>query len=306
MPDPQQSWRKLYPFASHYMTTTDGHQLHYLDEGSGRPVVMLHGNPTWSFMYRELIKAGKQAGFRCIVPDHLGCGLSDKPQDWPYHLEQHIRNLEQLLDQELQLPEMDLVLHDWGGGIGMGYATRHPEKIRRIILMNTAAFLSNDCPKRIHLARCPWLGACLVRGLNAFVKLALRMAPASKLPEDVKTGYCFPYQNWKDRIATQRFAQDIPLKRKHPSWQTLAEIEQRLPLLKERKILLCWGEQDFCFHMRFFRRWKEEFFPQAESLSFPDASHYLLEDKPKEIIPILLNFLKEDGTSTLPPASDNS
>ena len=288
------SWRELYPFAPHYMTTSDGHRLHYLDEGSGRPVVMLHGNPTWSFMYRDLLQAGKTAGFRCIVPDHLGCGLSDKPQDWPYRLEQHIQNLERLIDEQLKLPELDLVLHDWGGGVGMGYATRHPEKIRRIILMNTAAFLSDDCPKRIHLARCPFLGAMLVRGLNAFVELALHMAPAKKLPEAVKQGYRFPYQNWNDRIATQRFAQDIPLKTRHPTWQTLVDIEKKLPLLKDRKILLCWGEQDFCFHMRFFQRWKTEFFPNAENTSFPDASHYLLEDKPDVIIPLLLDFLKTE------------
>lgn len=276
------------------MTTTDGHRLHFLDESAGRPIVMLHGNPTWSFMYRGLVQAGTSAGFRCIVPDHIGCGLSDKPQDWPYHLDDHIRNLEQLIDNELKLPELDLVLHDWGGGIGMGYATRHPEKIRRIILMNTAAFLSDDCPKRIRLAHCPFLGAMLVRGLNAFVELALRMAPATKLPEDVKEGYRYPYQNWKDRIAILRFVQDIPLNTSHPTWQTLAEIEKKLPLLEDRKILLCWGEQDFCFHMRFFQRWKTEFFPNAETASFPDASHYLLEDKPDAIIPRLINFLKNE------------
>lgn len=278
------------------MTTLDGHRLHYLDEGTGHPVVMLHGNPTWSFMYRDLLQAGKAAGFRCIAPDHIGCGLSDKPQNWSYHLEQHIRNLEQLIDEELKLPQLDLILHDWGGGIGMGYATRHPEKIRRIVLMNTAAFLSDDCPKRIHLARCPFLGAMLVRGLNAFVELALRMAPAKKLPDAVKEGYRFPYQSWSERIATQRFAQDIPLRKNHPTWQTLGDIEKKLPLLKDNKILLCWGEQDFCFHTRFFQRWKKEFFPDAESVSFRDASHYLLEDKPEVIVPLILDFLKkEDG-----------
>jgi pimeloyl-ACP methyl ester carboxylesterase len=298
MPQSPSSWRGLYPFAPHYFTTSDGHRLHYLDEGAGHPVIMLHGNPTWSFMYRDLLPAGTAAGFRCIAPDHIGCGLSDKPQNWPYHLEQHIKNLEQLIDNELKLPQLDLVMHDWGGGVGMGYATRHPEKIRRIILMNTAAFLSNDCPKRIHLARCPFLGAMLVRGLNAFVELALCMAPAKKLPQAVKEGYRFPYQNWRDRIATQRFAQDIPLRKSHPTWPTLEGIEKKLSLLKDRKILLCWGEQDFCFHMRFFQRWKNEFFPSAESVSFPDASHYLLEDRPEVIIPLLLDFLKKNGGTT--------
>lgn len=287
------SWRQLYPFQSRYQTTASGFRQHYLDEGEGFPLVMLHGNPTWSFMFREVIQAGKQAGRRCIAPDHLGCGLSDKPQDWPYHLEQHITNLEQLLDQELKLPQMDLLLHDWGGGVGMGYATRHPEKIRRIILMNTAAYLSDDCPKRIFLVRCPFLGAFLVRGLNAFVEMALLMAPAKALPPAVKAGYRFPYQSYRDRIATQRFAQDIPLRPSHPTWETLAEIENRLPLLQDKKIMLCWGEKDFCFNMRFFERWKKEFFPAAEAHSYPAASHYLLEDNPQEIIPLLLDFLQK-------------
>ncbi|NLF92492.1 MAG: alpha/beta fold hydrolase [Oligosphaeraceae bacterium] len=286
------TWRSLYPFQSRYQRTAGGHRQHYVDQGEGFPLVMVHGNPTWSFMFREVIQAGTKAGRRCIAPDHLGCGLSDKPQDWPYHLEQHIDNLEQLLDQELQLPQMDLLLHDWGGGVGMGYATRHPEKIRRIILMNTAAYLSDDCPKRIFLVRCPFLGAFLVRGLNAFVEMALIMAPAKPLPPAVKAGYRFPYQNYRDRIATQRFAQDIPLRPSHPTWKTLQEIESRLPLLRERQILLCWGEKDFCFNMRFFERWKTEFFPAAEAYSFPGASHYLLEDDPQEIIPLVLDFLQ--------------
>lgn len=287
----QAPWRKLYPFKSNYFTTKDGHKLHYLDEGEGRAVVMLHGNPTWSFMFRDLIVAAKNNGFRCIVPDHIGCGLSDKPQNWDYQLKQHIDNVQELIDDKLQLQELDLVLHDWGGGIGMGYAVRKPEKIRRIILMNTAAYLSDDCPRRIHLVRCPFLGAFLVRGLNAFVESALVMAPAKKLPDAVKEGYRFPYKNWQDRIATQRFAQDIPLKKTHPTWNTLEDLEKKLPLLKDKKILLCWGEKDFCFHMNFFHRFKNEFFPDAETLSYPEASHYLLEDQGEVIIPELINFL---------------
>lgn len=126
------------------------------------------------------------------------------------------------------------------------------------------------------------------------MELALRMAPARPLPEAVKEGYRFPYQNWHDRIATLRFAQDIPLSKRHPTWNTLADLQDKLPLLKHCPILLCWGEQDFCFHMRFFHRWKTEFYPEAETVTYPDASHYLLEDKPDVIIPRLLEFLKKN------------
>lgn len=281
------NWRTLYPFNSHFSTTGDGHRMHYVDEGSGHPVVMLHGNPTWSFMYREVIKKTVQQGNRALAADLIGCGLSDKPQDWGYHLEGHIQNIEKWIDQDLKLDKLTLILHDWGGAVGMGYATRHPEKIQRIVLMNTAAFLSDDCPKRIFLCRCPLLGALLVRGLNAFVESALRMAPAKKLPPEVKEGYRFPYRNWHDRIATQRFVQDIPLKKSHPTWNTLSGIEEKLQLLKDKPITLCWGEQDFCFHTGFLKRW-QQIYPNAEVHCLPDASHYLLEDAGNEVIPIIL------------------
>lgn len=254
---------------------------------------MLHGNPTWSFMYRDLLPALQKAGRRAIALDHLGCGLSDKPQNWPYHLQNHIDNLEYFIEQELKLEQLDLVLHDWGGGVGMGYAVRHPEKIGRVVLMNTAAYLSDDCPRRIHLVRCPFLGAFLVRGLNAFVESALVMAPKRRLSAAVKAGYRHPYRNYRDRIATQRFAQDIPLRQSHPSWQCLADIQKGLPKLKDEQFLLCWGEQDFCFHMGFFERWKKEFYPKAEAISFPEASHYLLEDQGEIIIPKLVQFLNK-------------
>ena len=246
-------------------------------------MVMLHGNPTWSFFYRQLIPAAAQAGYHAYALDNLGCGFSDKPQEWPYHLDGHIRNLEKWLDADLHLKDITLVLHDWGGGIGMGYAVRHPENIRRIVLMNTAAFLSDDCPKRIFLGRCPLLGAFLIRGCNAFVEGAIRMAAAKRLPKEVADGYRAPYGNWHDRIATQRFVQDIPLKPTHPTWNTLKSIQERLPLLQDKPIALIWGARDFCFHTGFYDRWRE-IYPHARAISLPDASHYLLEDAPERVI----------------------
>ncbi|NMA43889.1 MAG: alpha/beta fold hydrolase [Oligosphaeraceae bacterium] len=293
MPASKSSWEALYPFTSKFFHTPEAHRLHYIDEGEGHPVVMLHGNPTWSFMFRDLVPAVQKAGFRAIALDHLGCGLSDKPQKWPYQLQGHIDNLEHFIDKELKLEQLDLVLHDWGGGVGMGYAVRHPEKIRRVILMNTAAYLSDDCPKRIFLVRTPFLGAFLVRVLNAFVEAALFMATSRKLPDAVKAGYRHPYRSYRDRIATQRFAQDIPLRESHPSRQCLVDIEKGLTKLKDEQFLLCWGAQDFCFHMGFFDRWKKEFYPNAEAMVFEEASHYLLEDHGDIIIPKLVQFLSK-------------
>ncbi len=291
-------WKALYPFTSHFMATAEGYRLHYVDEGRGRPVVMLHGNPTWSFMYRTLIKEMSAAGGRAIAVDNLGMGLSEKPQNWPYRLQGHIDNLTRLIDEELRLPEVDLVMHDWGGAIGMGYAVAHPEKVRRLVLMNTAAYRADAYPRKVALAKAPFLGAFLVRGLNLFVEGALRLAAARPLPPEVKAGYRAPYDSWRNRIGTQRYVQDLPMTPTHPTWPLLVSIEERLPLLAEKPILLCWGERDFCFPMKFYRRWRE-IYPKARAVSLPEASHYLLEDAPEKVIPLLKDFLTEEDAHVL-------
>src|SRR3989338_6551111 len=122
------SWRKLYPFESHFLDL-EGVRYHYVDEGRGEPVVLLHGNPTWSFYYRRLILDLRQR-YRVIAPDHIGCGFSDKPQRYAYTLEQHIANGQALIER-LGLARIALVMHDWGGAIGMGSATRHPDTVAR-------------------------------------------------------------------------------------------------------------------------------------------------------------------------------
>ncbi|MDT8389523.1 MAG: alpha/beta fold hydrolase [Lentisphaeria bacterium] len=284
-------WRSLYPFQSHYFRV-DGGDIHYVDEGEGRPVVMFHGNPTWSFMYRDMIKRVVADGGRAIAIDNLGCGLSDKPRKYPYRLQNHIANAEALLES-LELSEMDIIAHDWGGAIGFGYAVRHPEKIRRMAAMNTAAFLSNHCPWRIRACKLPLFGSLAVRGFNAFAGAAVTMATTRPggLEKQVKAGYLAPYDSFSTRIATLRFVQDIPLTPRHPTWPTILEIENRLPSLKTKPLSLCWGMRDFCFTPEFLDRWLA-FFPAAQVRRFPACGHYLLEDAGDDVVREIAGFFR--------------
>ena len=276
-----------YPFEPRHFEV-DGHSLTYLDEGQGPAVVMVHGNPSWSYLYRNLVSALRDR-FRCIVPDHLGCGFSDKPADYPYRLANHVDNLERLLE-ELGIERCILVVHDWGGAIGMGWAGRHPERVAGVVVLNTAAFRSNRLPLRISLCRWPLLGSLLVRGLNGFARAATFMAVTHPMRPAIAAGFLAPYDSWRNRIAVLRFVEDIPMDAQHPSWETLVGIEASLPHLQHCPMLLCWGGRDFCFNDTFFEEWRRRF-PQAEAHYFPEAGHYVLEDGLADILPLIKGFL---------------
>jgi haloalkane dehalogenase len=284
--------RAEFPFESRFLDL-DGHRLHYVDEGSGPAVLMVHGNPTWSFFYRDLIK-NLSATQRCIAVDHLGCGLSDKPANYNYNLASHIRNLQRLIDS-LNLESFDLVVHDWGGPIGLGAVMEYQHRVNSMVIMNTAAFRSSRVPLRIRLCRAPVIGNLLVRGLNGFCKPAVFMAVNRRpLSFDAKRGFLYPYANWTNRVAVSGFVKDIPDREGHPSHSLLAEIEESLSGLSTHKILLAWGGADFCFNQDFLARW-QEILPEARTFLVPDAGHYLLEDAGAEIIPEIREFLVEDG-----------
>ncbi len=280
--------RALYPWRQNFLNLR-GHNLHYVDEGQqhAKTLLMLHGNPTWSFYYRHLIK-NFSAHHRCVVPDHMGMGLSDRPQDYAYTLENHIQNLVQLV-RFLDLKNITLVLHDWGGAIGMGLATRHPELIKAIVVLNTAAFPSPNLPKRIALCKLPHVGEAIVRGLNGFAWPATFMASKKGLSAAVKKAYLAPYDSWKNRIAVARFVQDIPMDSGHPTWQTLRQVEAGLKQLKVPKLII-WGGKDFCFDHTFFERWME-IYPDADAHWLAEAGHYVLEDAPQECVNLMSHFL---------------
>jgi haloalkane dehalogenase len=286
--------REIYPFYSNYITFNYGkHRYHYLDEGPrtrGKAVVMLHGNPTWSFYFRNVVLALRDK-YRCVVPDHMGCGLSDKPQDYSYTLKQHILNAEDLLNR-LELDDVTLIVHDWGGAIGMGVAARNPQRVKKLVVMNTAAFTSSLIPMRLELCRLPIFGDIAIRGFNAFALGALRMAIAhrDRITPQIRAGYVAPYNNWQNRVALLRFVQDIPMHPSHPTWPVLKSIEDGLEQFKNRPMLLCWGLKDFVFTEAFLKEWEKRF-PQAEALRFADAGHYVLEDAHERITPKILEFL---------------
>ncbi len=277
---------KLYPFRSHFLQLS-GHNLHYVDEGRGKPILMLHGNPTWSFYYRNLIQTFS-SNFRCVVPDHMGCGLSDKPQDYQYNLESHIQNTYKLI-RFLELQDIILIVHDWGGAIGFGLVTRYPELFDRIVILNTAAYPSSEIPKRIDFLKGRF-GEWLTRKFNLFAWPATFMTTTKRLPKMVKEGYLLPYDNYENRIAVAKFVQDIPMDESHPSWHTLKEIGDKLPSLRHPKLIL-WGGKDFCFNQHFFERWIE-IYPEANARWFARAGHYVLEDERDEVSQEIWNFIK--------------
>ncbi len=280
------SMKEAYPFQSNFLDI-DKNQYHYLDEGEGEAVVMVHGNPTWSFYYRELVKELKQTN-RVIVPDHIGCGFSDKPQDYNYTLENHISNLDKLI-QFLDLKKITLVVHDWGGAIGFGIATKYPDLIRRIVILNTAAFHVDRIPFRIGLCKNKIFGRFLVKNLNGFAWPATFMATTKKLASDIKKAYLFPYNSVKNRIAVAEFVQDIPMKSDHRSFDTLNEIEKNLAKVTCPKIIL-WGGKDFCFNDVFFKKWREVY-PDAYYKYYKDAGHYILEDEKNDVIHNIKDFM---------------
>ena len=284
-----QSWRPLYPFESHWLEI-DGHRYHYLDEGSGETLLLVHGNPTWSFYWRDLVKAWR-GHYRLIVPDHMGCGLSDKPQDYEYCLARHTANLQRLI-AELDLRQITLLAHDWGGAIGMLAAVEEPQRFARLVLFNTAAFRSNRIPLRIRVCRTPLLGELAVRGLNAFSRAALTMATTQPggLAPAVRAGMVAPYDSWAHRIAVHRFVRDIPLSERHPSYMALWYLEEKLPRLKDHPLLLVWGMRDWCFTPHFLERFLD-FFPAAEVERLDAAGHYVVEDAHEQIVPRVEQFL---------------
>ena len=284
----------LYPFASNY-ADINGHKMHYVDQGKGAPVLMVHGNPTWSFYFRNLIQ-GLSGTHRTIVPDHIGCGFSDKPgtDAYDYTLDQRVADLDEFISQLDLSQKISLIVHDWGGMIGLAWALDNLDRVDKIVITNTSGFFLPST-KRFPFAL--WLIKYLtpfaipaVLGANIFARGALYLGSENRLPTAVKKGLVAPYNSWKNRIATLKFVQDIPITNKDKSYGRVEKVDETLTRLDPDKLMFVWGTRDFVFDTHFLDEFRRRF-PRTRAHVFNDAGHYLFEDKPKETLDLIKAFL---------------
>ena len=287
--------QSLYPFSPKRLDRS-GLGLSYLDEGQGDPVVMVHGNPTWSFYFRNLVLALRNT-HRCIVPDHVGMGLSDKPPEsaYPYSLKARIDDLEALLDSLGVKENVTLVMQDWGGMIGMGYAARHPGRIRRIVATNTGCTRlpkSKPFPFSLWLGRNTALGRWLILRRNYFCRKAVEWCVKRRpLPPEVAAMYLAPYDTPEHRIAVLKFVQTIPLTDADPGMGVVKGVAAALPNFAGVPTLMLWGMKDFVFDRHFLAEWQRHF-PHAETHTWADCGHYLLEDAGPEAVAKVAEFVR--------------
>ncbi|GLZ49616.1 haloalkane dehalogenase [Actinomycetospora sp. NBRC 106375] len=286
-----------YPFTPHRVEV-GGHRMSYVDEGdpTAPPVLLVHGNPTWSFYYRSLLQALPARGRRVIAPDHIGMGLSDKPtpEDYPHTLARRVADLTAFVDG-LELTEpVSLVVHDWGGPIGLAWAAEHLDRVRDVVVMNTGAFplpADHGLPWMLQAARLPVVGDVLVRRLGAFSLGALVLGTGRAwLPPEARRGLLAPYDRPEHRVAVQAFVRDIPLGPDDPAHPVLVRLAARLPDLDARPVQVHWGMKDPVFDADILAH-VEHHLPHAEVHRYPDAGHYVLEDATPAIVERVGAFL---------------
>ncbi len=286
--------KTLYPFAGRRIDL-GGYQMHYLDEGKGETVLMVHGNPTWSFYFREVVKA-LSPDFRCIVPDHIGMGLSDRPDDahYNYTLKSRVDDLDKLMERVAPSGPVTLIVHDWGGMIGMSWAVRHPERIKAIVALNTSCFrlpAEKPFPPGLTIMRGNLTGIPL-RAFGFIRRVVLRSCTNKvTLSAEQMDGYHEPYNGWTQSRAVHRFVQDIPLQPGDQAWNTVVDTESKLEKLKNVPMFLPWGLKDWVFDEAFLNGWIKRF-PKAAVKRYPEAGHFLLEDERGQVIPLIRDFVR--------------
>ena len=281
-----------FPFAPHHLQLGQ-FQMHYVDEGAGDPLVLLHGDPTWGYLYRSFIPSLSTRA-RCIVPDHMGMGKSGVPAaPYPYRLQHHIANLERLL-LSLDLRDITLILHDWGGPVGLGFAVRHAPRIKRLVLMNTWAFAQwpgGPLPRLLQIIRSP-RGEAFVLEKNGYVRPALlgTTAHPDHLTATVLEAYLAPFPTPESRRALLCWSRDIPIAAGDPSYAEMQQIENGLSQFKAIPVLLVWGMQDPVLSPTVLHMW-QTIYPHAVTCEIDEASHFLQEDAPDRVLEAVELFL---------------
>lgn len=284
-----------YPFKSNFLKLNDGNRMHYIDEGSGEVLVFAHGNPTWSFLYRKFIAYFSQIGYRTLAMDHIGFGLSDKPRNKDYYtLEKHINNYTQLIDH-LKLKDLTLVMQDWGGPISLGYATRFPSNVKRLVILNTWSFvksMSIPIPRWFSLLMAQGIGEFVYGHLNSFVNIMLPiLGTTRKIPPDIMSAYRYPFLDPLSRTGIIQFPRMIPDNLQHPSGETMFQIEKGLAELVNKKAVLIWANKDLAFSLDIAKHMKKLLPNAIGPIIVENAGHFLQEDAPNVIIWHMDNFL---------------
>lgn len=287
-----------YPFIPKCIEIRPKIVMRFLDEGpcDAPVIVMLHGNPSWSYYWRRLVQA-LSPRYRCIVPDHVGMGLSDKPTDaaYPYTLESRVTDLTALLAHlDLQQPII-LAVHDWGGMIGFAWALSHFDQIAGFIITNTAGFplpVIKRAPWFIQFCRHWALGEWCVLRLNAFAKAASHWGVHRPMPKAVRQAYLSPYGHWEQRIGIARFIQDIPYGPQDRAWPIVHTVGEQLSKMAVRPALIAWGMKDPVFDHHFFDGFCQRF-PRAQTCIYPNAGHYVLEDEATDLVPRINQFVSQ-------------
>ncbi|MFQ5417898.1 MAG: alpha/beta fold hydrolase [Myxococcota bacterium] len=288
-----------YPFAHRFLNVPHG-RMHYVDEGKGSPILAVHGQPTWSFLYRHVIR-GLSDRHRVVAPDLVGFGLSEKPTEVEdYTIEGHADDVEALLLQ-LDLREVTLVVHDWGGPIGLGAAARHPDRIRAIVVLNTMGFYPPTADAKIPFAlrfiRAPGVGELLLRRFGMFERTIMPTAVAKRdRYEAVQSAYRGPFASARDRAGVLAFPRLIPDDADHPSARLIEDHVELFLEAFDGPVLILWGEQDPFFSREILDGWKE-LFPEARVIPLPDAAHYVQEDAHEEIVPAIRTLLDSADSS---------
>ena len=288
----RETFGDTYPFAPNYRHV-NGFDMHFVDEGNGEPVILLHGDPTWGYLWRNIIPALAKIA-RCIVPDHMGMGKSEVPREpYPYRLVHHIANLEALII-ELDLHDITLALHDWGGPVGLGFAIRHPDRIKRLVISNSwasARWPGAPFPRLIEMIRSTG-GEKFVLEKNGYLERALTGTThhAERLSGLVMDAYRAPFSTPESRVAMLCWSRDIPVTETDPSYSEMKRIENCLSLFAATPTLIVWGMLDPVLPASVLRWWKI-IYAQASVHEIENASHFLQEDAPEQIGGYISDFI---------------